>query len=377
MKNIREASKHNEMKDVININSRAVVKKNGIEAYKSYTAKKVAIAICSIIIMIILSIIAIGAGSTNIGYHEIFRAIIGRGTEVSNVVVLRIRLPRIIAAIVAGAGLSVSGCVMQNNLRNPLASPSTLGISNAAAFGANLAIIIFGAGSFRSLGADAVIINNPYIVTLSAFTLSITAAFVILLLAKLRSFSPQSIILAGVALGSLFSAGTTLIQYFADDVQVAAAVFWTFGDLGRVSWNEVIIMAVVIGIALIYFMLKRWDYNALDSGEESAKSLGVNVERVRFGGMFVSSLITSVAVAFLGIIGFIGLISPQIVRRIIGGDHRFLIPISAITGSIILLFADTLARTIVAPVILPVGAITSFLGAPLFLYLLLRGHNRK
>lgn len=365
------------MKDVIKINSRTAVNKNGIEAYKSYTAKKVAIAICSIIIMIILSIIAINAGSTNIRFNEIFRAIIGQGTEVSNIVVLHIRLPRIIAAIVAGAGLSVSGCVMQNNLRNPLASPSTLGISNAAAFGANLAIIIFGAGSFRSLGADAVIINNPYIVTLSAFTLSMIAAFVILLLAKLRSFSPQSIILAGVALGSLFSAGTTLIQYFADDVQVAAAVFWTFGDLGRVSWNEVIIMAVVIGTALIYFMLKRWDYNALDSGEESAKSLGVNVERVRFGGMFVSSLITSVAVAFLGIIGFIGLISPQIVRRIIGGDHRFLIPISAITGSIILLFADTLARTIIAPVILPVGAITSFLGAPLFLYLLLRGHNRK
>ncbi|MCT4545305.1 MAG: iron ABC transporter permease [Vallitalea sp.] len=363
------------MKDVIKIKYEVANEKDGIEAYKSYTGKKVGILISSIILMFILSVIAINAGSTNLKFSEIFKSIIGHGTVSSNVVVLSIRLPRVIAAIIAGAGLSVSGCVMQNNLRNPLASPATLGISNAAAFGANLAIIIFGAGSFRSLSADAVIINNPYIVTLSAFVLSMLATIVILLLAKLKSFAPQSIILAGVALGSLFSAGITLIQYFADDVQVAAAVFWTFGDLGRVSWNEVFIMFIIIGIALIYFMFKRWDYNALDSGQEVAKSLGVNVERVRFGGMFVSSLITAVSVSFLGIIGFIGLISPQIVRRIIGGDHRFLIPISAICGSIILLFADTLARTIIAPVILPVGAITSFLGAPLFLYLLIRGQK--
>lgn len=127
----------------------------------------------------------------------------------------------------------------------------------------------------------------------------------------------------------------------------------------------------------MYFMYRRWDYNALDCGEESAKGLGVNVERVRFGGMLVSSIITAVAVSFLGIIGFIGLISPQMVRRIIGGDHRFLIPISALMGSLLLLVSDTLARTIIAPVILPVGAITSFFGAPLFLYLLLRRYKSK
>jgi iron complex transport system permease protein len=292
-------------------------------------------------------------------------------------VIWHIRLPRIIGAIVAGAGLSVAGCVMQNNLRNPLASPSTLGISNAAAFGANIAIVILGAGSIQSSSTDAVIINNPYIVTTSAFICSMVATMVVLMLAKLRGFLPESIILAGVALGSLFTAGTTLIQYFADDVEVAAAVFWTFGDLGRISWKEVLIITMVISLAFIYFMFRRWDYNALDSGEESAKSLGVNVERVRLGGMFVSSIITAVSVSFLGIIGFIGLISPQIVRRVIGGDHRFLIPISAIMGSLLLLFSDTLARTVIAPVILPVGAITSFLGAPLFLYLLLRGYKKR
>lgn len=352
-------------------------KLNGISNYRSYIKKKKILAIFLLFLVIVLSIIAVSAGSTNLDLYEVFMTILGRGSGISTVVIWRIRLPRIIGAIIAGAGLSVAGCIMQNNLRNPLASPSTLGISNAAAFGANIAIVTLGAGSIRSTTADAVVISNPYIVTTSAFICSLAAMMVVLMLAKSRGFSPESIVLAGVALGSLFTAGTTLIQYFADDVQVAAAVFWTFGDLGRVSWNEVIIMAVVIIIALIYFMFKRWDFNALDSGEESAKSLGVNVEKVRLGGMFVSSIITAVTVSFLGIIGFVGLISPQMVRRVIGGDHRFLIPISALMGSVLLLFSDTLARTIIAPVILPVGAITSFLGAPLFLYLLLKGGKKK
>jgi iron complex transport system permease protein len=350
---------------------------DGISVYKRYTGKKIIIGFFMVIMVFILSIFAINAGSTNIKPYEVLMSILGRGTDVSSVIIWRIRLPRVIAAIIAGAGLSVAGCVMQNNLRNPLASPATLGISNAAAFGANIAIVIFGAGGIRSTTADAVIINNPYVVTTTAFICAMIATFVVLLLAKLRGFLPESIVLAGVALGSLFSAGTILIQYFAEDVQLAAAVFWSFGDLGRVSWDEVFILAIIICISLVYFMFRRWDYNTLDSGEESAKSLGVNVERVRLTGMLVSSLITAVSVSFLGIIGFIGLIAPQIVRRIIGGDHRFLIPISALMGSMLLLIADTLARTIISPVILPVGAITSFLGAPLFIYLLLRGYKKK
>jgi iron complex transport system permease protein len=160
-------------------------------------------------------------------------------------------------------------------------------------------------------------------------------------------------------------------------VQVAAAVFWTFGDLGRAAWNEVLILSAIVASGLIYFMIRRWDYNALGSGEETAKSLGVNVERVRLGGMLASSLITAAAVSFLGIIGFIGLVAPHLMRRVLGGDHRQLIPASALAGSLLLLVSDTAARTIIAPVVLPVGAITSFFGAPLFLYLLARRYERK
>lgn len=350
---------------------------DGIVSYKKNTGKKFAVGLLLFVLVFILSFIGINAGSTDLTLKEILMSMLGQGTETSDIVIWQIRLPRIFSAIVVGAGLSVAGCVMQNNLRNALASPLTLGISNSAAFGANIAIVLLGAGSIQSSSADAVIINNPYMVTISAFTWSLIAMMIILMIAKLKGFMPESIILAGVSLNFLFLAGTTLIQYFADEVQVAAAVFWTFGDLGRTSWREVCLMAIIIGLSLVYFMFKRWDYNVLDSGEESAVSLGVNVNRVRFGGMLVSCVITSVAVSFTGIIGFIGLISPQIVRIIIGGDYRFLIPVSALMGSLILIIADTLARTIIAPVILPVGAITSFLGAPIFLYLLLKGDKKR
>lgn len=352
-------------------------KNNRIDSYHKFIKKKWIIISILAVLVFILILVSVNAGAAALNPIEVLKSIFGYGTQLSSIVIWRIRMPRVVTAIVAGAGLSVSGCVMQNNLRNPLASPSTLGISNAAAFGANIAIIIFGAGSIQSSSFDAVIVNNPYLVTLSAFIWSMAAMLLILGLAKLRGFTPENIVLAGVALGSLFSAGITIIQYFAQDVQVAAAVFWTFGDLGRTSWSEVLILTVIVALSIIYFVFKRWDYNALDNGEECAKSLGVNTEKIRMGGMLVSSLITAVTVSFLGIIGFIGLIGPQIMRRIIGPDHRFLIPASALAGSVILLVSDTVARVLVSPIVLPVGAITSILGAPLFLYLLMRGYKRK
>jgi len=355
----------------------SIVDSGQTDIYQQYTGRKKFVVLLLVLLTAALSVIAVNAGSMDVSLYQIIMTVLGRGNGISDVVIWNIRLPRVLSGIIAGAGLSVAGCVMQNNLRNPLASPSTLGISNAAAFGANVAIIVFGAGSIQSSSTDAVIINNPYIVTVSAFMWSMIGMLVILLLAKFRGFSPESMVLAGVAISSLFSAGTILIQYFAQDVQVAAVVFWTFGDLGRASWREVTIMALLVILSVGYFMFKRWDYNALATGEETAGGLGVNVEKVRLGGMLISSLITAVAVSFLGIIGFIGLVGPQITRRIIGADHRFLIPGSALMGALLLLVSDTMARTIIAPVVLPVGAITSFLGAPLFLYLLARGYRKQ
>lgn len=285
------------------------------------------------------------------------------------------RLPRVLAAIMAGAALAISGAVLQSVLRNPLGSPYTLGISHAAAFGAAVSIVFLGTGTLESGAEAGVILNNPYIITISAFACSLISTFSIFALAKYRGASPAAMVLAGIALNSLFGAGMTSIQYFASQTELASIIFWTFGDLSRAMWRDLGILTAVTVPTLVYFVLKSWDYNVLDSGDEAAKSLGIEVDKLRLLGMLLSSLLAAVVVSFFGVIGFVGLVVPHIVRKVIGGDERFLIPASCLVGGLLLLISDTLARTMVAPVVLPVGILTSFLGAPLFIYLLIRGRS--
>ena len=203
----------------------------GTDIYQKYTARKRAAILLLLLFIAIAAVFAVNAGSTNLNPYQVVQAVIGKGSNVSGIVIWQIRLPRILAAVIAGAGLSAAGCVMQNNLRNPLASPSTLGISNAAAFGANMAIIVFGAGSIRSSAADAVTISNPYLVTVSAFIWSNGGCGDYFAAGKAqRAFTGGDG--AGRCGSKLaFSAGTILIQYFAQDVQIAAAVFWTLETL--------------------------------------------------------------------------------------------------------------------------------------------------
>ena len=228
----------------------------------------------------------------------------------------------------------------------------------------------------QSQTLDGVAIMNPYTTSLCAFVCSMLTTMVVLGLSRLKKVTPQMLILSGVALSSLFSGGTTLLQYFADDVKVAAVVFWTFGSLSSTSWREILIMAIVVVLALIYFLFNRWNYNALQSGEATAKGLGVNTDRLLLGSMVVCSLTSSVIVSYIGIINFIGLVAPHLMRRVVGSDYRYLLPASALMGSCLLLLSDTVARLAVQPIILPIGAITSFLGAPLFLYLIFKGGKR-
>ncbi|MFA6622338.1 MAG: iron ABC transporter permease [Candidatus Caldatribacteriota bacterium] len=340
------------------------------EKYGKLNRKKIVIGISLLFFLIIFSLYSLSIGGYQLSSKQIYDVLIGQGDDTANLIILNIRLPRIIAALIAGISLAVSGAVMQCTLRNPLASPYTIGISHGAMFGAAFAIILFGIGGAESSGR--IFINSPYLVTFFAFAGAMLAALVILLLARLRKFTPEAMILAGIAMGSLFSAGTMVIQYFANDLQLASMVYWTFGDLGRPLWTEVGIMAIVMIFSLTFFIYKRWDYNALESGEESAKSLGVETERIRLLSISIAAVLISVNVAFLGIIGFVGLICPHLVRILIGGDYRFLIPVSALFGAILLLVSDTIARTVISPIVLPVGILTSFMGAPLFLYLLIK-----
>jgi iron complex transport system permease protein len=321
------------------------------------------------------SAVAVSIGSADLSAAEVGRALIGAASSPAERIVWFIRLPRVVAAMLAGAGLAVAGAAMQSLLRNPLGSPFTLGLSQAAAFGAALAIVVFGAGRTQSSAADAVVLDSAWLVSGLAFLLALCAAGALVLLARLRGSSPETMILAGVALASLFAAGVTGLEYVASDVEIASIVFWTFGDVGRVGWPELVPMGAVISGALIYFLLRAWSLNALDGGDESARSLGVNASRLRLEGMLVASLATATVVALVGIIGFVGLIVPHMVRRAIGGDERFLLPASALGGALLLLVADLAARNLLAPITVPVGVLTSFLGAPLFFYLVVRGRS--
>ncbi|MFY9197705.1 MAG: iron ABC transporter permease [Acutalibacteraceae bacterium] len=348
------------------------------KTYEGYIRYKYLVIIFLIALCVFFSLLSISWGSSNLSISEVAKTLVGQGDKRSESIVFKIRLPRVVTAIVAGGILAMSGCVMQSVLRNPLASDSTLGISHGASFGAAVAIIAFGAGVQGTVtSANAISVKNPSLVVLCAFMGGIFSTLIILGLSRFKRLGPESVILAGVALSSMFIGGTTLIQYFADDVQVAAVVFWTFGDLGRTNWTEIKIMSTVGAIAFIYFMYNRWNYNVMESGVSTAKSLGVNTTRVMITSMTVASLATSVVVSFVGIISFVGLIAPHMLRKFVGNDYRFLLPASALSGTIILLLSDLFARYIVAPVILPIGAITSFLGAPMFLYILFKGVAKR
>ena len=323
-----------------------------------------------LLLVLLLSVICMNAGASPIPPRDILRALFTGDGSTNSRIVRSIRLPRVLAALCAGAGLSLSGCIMQNVLRNPMASPSTLGVSNAAVFGANFAIVVLGAGGFHSTHGETVSISDPYSVTLCAFLCALGASLLILGLSARRGFRAETVVLAGSALGALFSAATTVVQYFAMDTQVAAAVFWTFGDLGRATLREDLLILTVTALSLIYFLLHRWDYNAMAAGEETARTLGVRTARVRFASLLLSSVICAVSVSFLGIIGFLGLAAPQLARRLVGEDHRFLLPASTLCGMALLLFADTLSRSLLRGISLPVGAITSLLGGPVLLWML-------
>jgi len=344
-----------------------------IETYKGFTARRVYFGVVLYILIIICSIWALNTGSYSIPPAQIVEALINRNNR-AGLVIWNIRLPRIASAVVVGAGLAVSGTVMQCLLKNPLASPFTMGISHGAMFGASFAIGILGAGTTRN--TEGIFISNPYIVVIFAFGGSLLGMVAILTLSRLRGLSPGAMVLAGVAMGSLFTAATTLVQYFAAEQELASMVYWSFGNLGRAVWKEIFIITVVFVPCFTYFFFKRWDYNALVSGDETARTLGVNTERIRLSGALLASLVTAVSVALVGIIGFIGLISPHVIRLLIGGDHRFLVPISALFGGLLLLVSDTLARVVIAPVLLPVGVLTSFMGAPMFIYLLIKTRGK-
>ena len=327
--------------------------------------------VAMVAVCLAVAVVELSVGALQIDPVASVLALFGIGAPQDVNTVQSIRLPRTACAIVAGAGLALAGAALQSVLENPLASASTVGISQGAAFGATVAILVIVPtvfGSSSEVGMTAI--------ALCAFAGAMVSSVVVLLFSRMGLATPESIILVGVALSALWAGASTIMQYFYDDLNLTKVIFWQFGDLGRATWQQIGFMAVVGLLCSVYFFLNRWNYNALQNGAHVAGGLGVDVVRTRMMGVFVASLMAATMVSFVGLINFIGLIAPHIARRFVGNDYRFLLPASLALGSTIMLASDLVARMVISPVILPIGAITSFLGAPLFLFLLYKGYKR-
>ncbi|MDR1690993.1 MAG: iron ABC transporter permease [Candidatus Methanoplasma sp.] len=346
------------------------------EGYLRYSRRKWLFLGALAASLVLLSLFTIKLGASNLSYWEIIRYILHPDDSWDSTVVWDLRLKMIVAAILAGSALGIAGCVMQSILRNPLASPFTLGLSNAAAFGASLGILFLEGGVIVGSAVAYATISSPLTVTVLAFLFAMLATGVMILLVKVTECTPETIILAGLAISSIFSAGLAFLQYMANDVALSAIVFWQFGSLSKVSWDGLWVIAIILLLAAIYFLYKRWDYNAMEAGEDIASGLGVNVRRTRYIGLTVSAVLTAVVVSFMGIIGFIGLIGPHIIKKVLGNDNRYTLPGSMVMGAIVLLLAY-IVGTHSFETTIPVGIVTSAIGGPLFIIILLRGRRRK
>ncbi|MCL4377927.1 MAG: iron ABC transporter permease [Actinobacteria bacterium] len=319
--------------------------------------------------MIALVFLATYVGVARLSFQKISQALLAKTLPFLDIesykfavtVVWDLRLPRIIMAIIAGFGLGISGATMQGILRNPLVSPFTLGLSSAAGFGAALAIVI-GWGLVK---------GGTFFIIINAFVFAVLAMILVFFLSRLRSLNPVTLVLAGIAIMYLFSSMTSFLQYISDSDQLSGVVFWMMGSLATSTWLKVAISLAILLFSITFLIKFSWEINAMVAGDEMAATLGTNVKAVRILCMSFSTLIAAAIISFTGVIGFIGLVAPHITRMIIGNDYRYLLPLSGLTGAILLLASDILARTVFLPSELPLSVMTSFIGVPFFVYILL------
>ena len=306
----------------------------------------------------------IGVGPAGYSPLEVLMTILDpAGSDAAQrVIVWDIRLPVALTAVVVGAGLAVAGAEMQTILNNPLASPFTLGISAAASFGAALAIVL--GVSVLPVAADLVIAAN-------AFVFAMIASMAIYVLSRMREVSAETLILLGIALVFAFNALLALLQYLASEQALQEVVFWTLGSLGKATWPKVAIAAAVLALVIPVLVRNAWALTALRLGDDPARSMGVDAERLRLRVLALVSVLSAVAVAFVGTVGFVGLVGPHIARILVGEDHRFFLPASAVAGALLLSATSLISKSIVPGVIFPIGIITALVGVPVFLTLVL------
>lgn len=342
---------------------------NGSQAFADYR-HRVWLRYMFILGCIALTIVVVGyaatVGAYGIGildtYETIWNHIIGDIQDITlDHIVWNIRLPRIVVGIFTGAALAVAGAVMQSILLNPLADPYTTGVSSGASFGATLAI---------TLGAT--VAAGRYAIVMNAFLFSLIPTLVIIAVSQMRRASPTVMIMSGIAVMYIFNAFTTLMMLWADPNSLEEVYQWQVGSLSRASWTEIPLVAVIVVIGIIAAQLISGKLNLLATGDENARAMGVDAGRLRIVSMMLVALISAVVVSFTGLIGFVGLVAPHIVRIFIGPDNRYLIPASAAFGALLLVAADVIGRVVITPSVLQVGVVTAFMGGPLFLWLIVR-----
>jgi iron complex transport system permease protein len=345
-----------------------------VRVMHSYSLWKKALFLISLATLLVLSAgVILTLGQVPMKISDVYATLINRlipdifmVDDLIAHVIITIRLPLILGAIISGAGLGICGCVMQAVLKNPMASPFTLGISSSAHFGVSIGAV-FG----------ITILNGPYFLVGNAFLCALLCSGFIISLSALRGATSETMVLAGIAVNYLFQAINEFLKYIADDEQRNIMSLWGMGSLSNLNWNGVFFLLIASLICLPLIFSRAWDLNLMTSGDESAKSMGVNAGHIRIFIMIVSSLLVAAIVSFVGVIGFVGLIAPHIGRMILGNDHRYLIPASGGIGAVILLIANALSMNILGSVVLPTGIIMSMVGVPLFLSLILKGKRKE
>ena len=344
-----------------------------IEKYHRFSMRKAIFVAIALILLIVLVGVSITIGEREIGFWNAYSIVFDhlRGVVYEyhsdlwwdDSIIWNTRLPRAAIAVIAGAGLAVCGATMQSIMKNPLADPYTTGISSAAVFGVSVAIVM-GFSVSGTVGQYGLVFN--------AFIFGMIPAAVILLISKMSNTTPATLILAGTAVSYFFSSLSTLVLSSAAEEDLDAAYTWQVGSLSGTIWSDLPLLVLVISIGVVFLALSSKKLNILSLGDENARSLGLNAEGYRLICLCILSFITAVIISYTGIIGFLGLIIPHIARMFIGNDNRFVIPASMILGAILLLIADIISRSVTPSGEIPVGVVMSFIGAPIFLYLIVR-----
>ena len=339
-------------------------------AYARFVRRRVLLVLALGIATLAAFLADISTGASVLPLADIVHGLIDPGhlDRAQRVVLWDIRLPTACMALAVGAGLGLAGAEMQTVLANPLASPFTLGVSHAATLGASLAIVF---------GVSVPGLGGAWAIPVAAFAFALAATLIVQALASRQGAGAQTVVLFGIALGFAANALVWLVQYVASADAVQQIVFWSMGSLIRATWGQVGIVATVFVLCLPLALSRAWSLTALRAGEEHARAIGIGVERLRLATLARVSLMAAVAVAFVGTIGFVGLVAPHIARILVGEDHRFSLPASALAGGLMLCLASLASKTIAPGTILPVGIVTAIVGIPMFLGLLLSQGRAK